>query len=186
MRIITGEYKGRRLRGPEDNSVRPTADKVKEALFSIIADKLWGSRVLDLFAGTGSLGLEALSRGAESCLFGDNSRESLKIIKSNIEMCGAGQKAEVMAGDYRKVLMNAKGQFDIIFLDPPYGKGFLEKSITLIGEEGLLKEGGLIIAEHRKEEELPETVQGFYREKERKYGIVKLSIYVHEKDLPEH
>ena len=177
MRIITGDYKGRRLKAPEDDSIRPTADKVKEALFSIIADKVWGSRALDLFAGTGNLGLEALSRGAESCVFADNSRESLGIIKSNIKTCGAEERAQIAAGDYRKILMNAEGKFDIIFLDPPYGKGFLDECFGIIADRQLLSREGVIVAEHRKEEDLPDVFHGFHREKERRYGIVKLSIY---------
>ena len=101
MRIIAGDYKGRRLETPRDYSVRPTTDKVKEAMFSILTNDIWGSRVLDLFAGTGSLGLEALSRGASECVFADQSRDSLRIIRNNIEHCGAGGKAKVVQGDYR-------------------------------------------------------------------------------------
>ncbi|MEI3502950.1 MAG: RsmD family RNA methyltransferase [Anaerovoracaceae bacterium] len=102
MRVIAGEYKGRRLTPPADNSVRPTTDKVKEALFSILAENMWGSRVLDLFSGTGNLGIEALSRGAELCVFADSSRESIRLIKSNIAHCRIEKGAKVVPGDYKR------------------------------------------------------------------------------------
>ena len=176
MRVIAGVYKGRRLQTPADYSVRPTTDKVKEALFSILADRIWGSRVLDLFSGTGNLGIEALSRGAELCVFGDNSRESIRMIKDNIAHCRA-EGAVVKAGDYKKLLMNLDGQFDIIILDPPYDKGYMDSCFELIRQNDLLAEDGVIVAEHRKQEELPDEFYGYNKIKERKYGIVKLSIY---------
>ncbi|MDO4393718.1 MAG: 16S rRNA (guanine(966)-N(2))-methyltransferase RsmD [Bacillota bacterium] len=177
MRIIAGEYKGRRLETPKDNSVRPTTDKVKEALFSILTNDIWGRRVLDLFAGTGSLGLEALSRGASECVFADQSRDSLKIIRGNIEHCGAGDRAKVVQGDYRRVLMSQHKPFDIILLDPPYDKTMLGDCFRLIAENSLLTDDGYIVAEHRREEQMPDEMAGFVKVKERRYGIVVLSIY---------
>ena len=177
MRVITGKYKGRKLNSPENYAIRPTSDKAKEALFSILTAEIYGARVLDLFAGTGSLGIEALSRGAEYCVFADASRASLNLIKSNLEHCKVEEETRVLAGDYRKVLANLNESFDIILLDPPYGKGLIPDAIRLISEGDLLKEGGVIIAEHRKEEDLPETIGKYQKEKDRRYGIVKLSIY---------
>lgn len=177
MRVIAGEYKGRRLETPPDYSIRPTTDKVKEAMFSILADRIWDSKVLDLFSGTGNLGKEALSRGAGLCVFADSSRESLRLIKSNIAHCRAEKGARIAAGDFKKTLMNLDEKFDIILLDPPYDKEYLPECFRLIAEEGLLEEGGVIVAEHRKEEELPEDFFGFSKLKERKYGIIRLSIY---------
>ncbi|MBQ6496692.1 MAG: 16S rRNA (guanine(966)-N(2))-methyltransferase RsmD [Firmicutes bacterium] len=177
MRVITGKYKGRKLNSPENYAIRPTSDKAKEALFSILTAEIYGARVLDLFAGTGSLGIEALSRGAEYCVFADASRASLNLIKSNLEHCKVEEETRVLAGDYRKVLANLNEPFDIILLDPPYGKGLIPDAIRLISEGDLLKEGGVIIAEHRKEEDLPETIGKYQKEKDRRYGIVKLSIY---------
>ena len=177
MRVIAGEYKGRRLESPADDSVRPTTDKVKEALFSILSDRIWESRVLDLFSGTGNLGIEALSRGAKKVIFADNSRESIGMIKRNIAHCRAEKGSKITAGDYKKILMNVDEKFDIIFLDPPYGKGLLQDCFKLIAERGILAEDGVIVAEHRKEEKLPEEFYGFTKVKERKYGIVMLSIY---------
>lgn len=177
MRIIAGDYKGRRLTSPVDDRVRPTTDKVKEAIFSILTNEIYGSNVLDLFSGSGNLGLEALSRGAEHCWFCDSSRDSLKLIRENIRYCRADEKATVIAGDFRKVLSGLDTKMDIILLDPPYGKGMLPECFELIGEYDLLTENGLILAEHRKEEELPEEMGGFRKIKERKYGKVVVSIY---------
>lgn len=177
MRIIAGEYKGRRLTSPVDDRVRPTTDKVKEAIFSILTNEIYESNVLDLFSGSGNLGLEALSRGAEHCWFCDSSRDSLKLIRENIRYCRADEKATVIAGDFRKVLSGLDTKMDIILLDPPYGKGMLPECFELIGEYDLLTENGLILAEHRKEEELPEEMGGFRKIKERKYGKVVVSIY---------
>ena len=177
MRIIAGDYKGRRLQSPQDYSIRPTTDKVKEALFSILTEKIWGSRVLDLFAGTGNLGIEALSRGAETCVFTDSSRESLRLIRENIAHCKDKEGARVEAGDYRKILGNQTEPFDIILLDPPYNKGLLDECFRLIAENELMAEDGVIVAEHRREEKMPEELHGFQKQKERRYGIVMLSIY---------
>lgn len=177
MRIIAGDYKGRKLQSPANYSIRPTTDKVKEALFSILTQKIRDSRVLDLFAGTGNLGIEALSRGAKLCVFADSSRESLRLIRENIAHCKAEEGARVEAGDYRKVLGNQTEPFDIILLDPPYNKGLLDDCFRLISENHLLTEEGVIVAEHRREEIMPEEFYGFRKKKERRYGIVMLSIY---------
>lgn len=177
MRIITGEYKGRRLESPRDNSIRPTTDKVKEAIFSIIAFDVPDAVCVDLFAGTGNLGLEALSRGAARCYFGDKSRESLALVRKNIGICGAQDKSVVMAGEYQKVLSSIREKADIFFLDPPYRDGLMEDCISLIAENGLLAEDGIIIAEHGKEEKLPDEIAGFSKIKERKYGAIIISIY---------
>lgn len=185
MRVITGKYKGRKLNTPSDYDIRPTSDKAKEALFSIIANEIYGSNVLDLFAGTGSLGIEALSRGAQYCVFGDNSRKSLSLVKENLEHCRVEEKTRLMAGEYKKVLKNLADRiedgleepFDIIFLDPPYNKGLLEDAFQLIREGNVLAEDGVIVAEHRKEEILAEQMYGFEKTKERRYGVVTLSIY---------
>ncbi|MCI8631293.1 MAG: 16S rRNA (guanine(966)-N(2))-methyltransferase RsmD [Firmicutes bacterium] len=177
MRIITGEYKGRRLESPKDRSIRPTTDKVKEAIFSIIAFDIPDAVCVDLFAGTGNLGLEALSRGAARCYFGDKSRESIAIVRKNINMCGAQDKSIIMAGEYQKVLASLREKADIFFLDPPYKDGFTEDCISLIAENDLLAEDGIIIAEHSKDEKLPDEIAGFTKIKERKYGAIIISIY---------
>lgn len=177
MRVIAGEYKGRKLQTPSDYAIRPTSDKVKEALFSILTDRIYDSRVLDLFSGTGNLGIEALSRGASLCVFGDSSRESIRLIKANIAHCRAEEGAVVVPGDYRRTLTSTSETFDIILLDPPYDKGLLRPCFELIRERGLLNEGGVIVAEHRKEEVMEDEICGFSKLKERRYGIIMLSIY---------
>lgn len=185
MRVIAGKYKGRKLQTPPNYDIRPTTDKAKEALFSILTNDVYGSRVLDLFAGTGGLGIEALSRGAEYCLFADYSKVGLNLVRQNVEHCKIDETVKYQTGDYRKVLSRIGGRiedgieepFDIILLDPPYDKGYMDEALRLISEEGILSEDGVIVAEHRKEEKLPEEAYGFVKEKERRYGIVMLSIY---------
>lgn len=177
MRVIAGTYKGRKLESPENYDIRPTTDKAKEALFSILMNDVPGSRVLDLFAGSGALGIEALSRGAAECVFVDHSRQAAALIKKNLAACRVTEPARVISGDYRKVLASLAGSFDIILMDPPYNQGLLPDAFALIDQQELLAEDGVIVCEHRKEEELPEEICSFVREKERRYGIVKLSIY---------
>ena len=185
MRVIAGKYKGRKLNSPEDSTVRPTTDKVKEALFSILTNEIYGARVLDLFAGSGGLGIEALSRGASYCLFADSSRKSLALIHSNLEHCDVEEKTAVVAGDYAKILKNLARRiengleepFDVILLDPPYEAGYMDETFRLIAEGDILADGGTIVAEHRKHEDLPDLFHGFTKTKERRYGVVKLSIY---------
>lgn len=180
MRIITGDFKGRRLEMPEGRDIRPTTEKVKEAIFSIIAGNVPGAVCVDLFAGTGNLGLEALSRGAEKCYFADNSRESLNLIKRNIAMCKAEEWSVVIPGDFERVLtrLGERGEkIDIFFLDPPYREGLYEKCFELIREYDLLAEEGIIIAEHGEREPLPEEIEGYIVLKERNYGSIAITIY---------
>ena len=185
MRVIAGKYKGRKLSTPENYDIRPTTDKAKEALFSILANDIYDSRVLDLFAGTGGLGIEALSRGAGYCVFADASRKSLALVKENLEPCRVEEKTKVMAGDFKKNLMNLGDRieegleepFDIIILDPPYNKGLLDDAFRLIRERSILADTGIIVAEHRKEEKMPDMLYDFAKTKEKRYGVVTLSIY---------
>ena len=182
MRIITGEYRGRKLETPIGYDVRPTTDKVKEAIFNLLQNDIYDSVCVDLFAGTGSLGLEALSRGAKRCYFCDNARASLNMIKNNIKHCGANEKSIVLAGDYSKTLTRIKEQADIIFLDPPYASGLYEKCLGLIQELDLLSDDGIIVAEHDKYDEMPEQVGSLIKVKERRYGKILVSIYQYEMD----
>lgn len=177
MRVIAGIYKGRKLRSPENHDIRPTSDKTKEAMFSMLTGRTEGARVLDLFAGSGALGIEALSRGAKACVFVDSSRAAVRLIKENLAGCGIGEEATVRTGDYRRVLETLEGTFDIIFMDPPYDKGLAEEAFRLIDEGELLAPDGILIAEHGKNEDYPEEIHGLFREKERRYGICKCSIY---------
>jgi len=177
MRIIAGEYKGRVLKTPGDSKIRPTTGRVKEALFSMLDYHIEDAVVVDLFAGAGSLGLEALSRGAKACYFGGNQAESINLIKLNIKKCGAEEKSRFVPGDFQKALAKIPEKADIILLDPPYGEGYLTACFKIISETGLLNEGGLIVAEHGEKESLPDIFFGFSKVKEKKYGAVRLSIY---------
>lgn len=177
MRIIAGDFKGRRLETPENYDIRPTTDKVKEAMFSILAHDLPGSVCVDLFSGTGNLGLEAVSRGAAKCYFCDSSRTSLNIIKRNIQHCRAEEYSKVLAGDFRKCLERIKEKVDIFLLDPPYDEDLYNEAFEKIRELQLLAEGGVIVAEHRNDWSLDEEIAGFNKIKERRYGHIVLSIY---------
>ena len=177
MRIIAGDFKGRRLKTPEDYQIRPTTDKVKEAMFSIVAPWIPGGVCVDLFAGTGNLGLEALSRGADRCYFCDNSARSLAIIRSNIEYCRAQERATVLAGDFASALERIKEKADLILLDPPYDKDLYEECLTLIDSLDILADDGIVVAEHRRELALPQTAGRLEKIKERRYGSIVLSIY---------
>ena len=178
MRVITGSLRGKKLRTLEGLEVRPTSDKVKEAIFSIIQFDLPEARVLDLFAGSGQLGIEALSRGAKSCVFVDKSRQSVNCEKENIESCGLEHRAKVINADVCDYLKNAP-EFDIIILDPPYRQGLAEKTLPLL--DGKLSENGIVVCEHEAELELPEKIGRLVRKKEYSYGkTVALTTYTME------
>ncbi|MEG1584128.1 MAG: 16S rRNA (guanine(966)-N(2))-methyltransferase RsmD, partial [Anaerovorax sp.] len=159
------------------NQIRPTTDKVKEAIFSMIAGNVPDAVAVDLFAGSGNLGLEALSRGAARCYFGDSSKDSLMLAKENINICNAQDKAILLAGDFQKILSRINEKVDIIFLDPPYKKGFMEDCLRLISEGDKLRSDGIIVAEHDPREELPEQFFNYEKIKSKKYGNIMVSIY---------
>ncbi|QAT42808.1 16S rRNA (guanine(966)-N(2))-methyltransferase RsmD [Aminipila luticellarii] len=177
MRIIAGDLKGRRLASPKDERVRPTSDKVKEAVFSMIFDSCYDKTVIDLFAGTGNLGIEAISRGARHCYFGDKSKESLALIRENVNACGVQDKSTIIAGDYELVLKRVPQKAQVIFLDPPYRDGLMISCMELIRDLDLLAEGGYIVAEHSFLEKLPENIGSYQRIKEKRYGKIAVSIY---------
>lgn len=175
MRVITGSARGRRLATREGEAVRPTPERVKEALFSILQFQIEGRRVLDLFAGSGQLGIEALSRGAKEAVFVDSSRESLDIVRQNIETCGFTQNAELENMDFAAYLMRSGKPFDLAFLDPPYRTGLLQQALPLTA--GRMNEGGTIIAENPSDEEMPEEAGNFHRVRSYRYGKIVLTIY---------
>jgi 16S rRNA (guanine(966)-N(2))-methyltransferase RsmD len=177
LRIIAGVLKGRRLILPKDSKVRPTTDKVKEALFSMLAPYLQDSVVIDLFSGTGSLGLEAISRGAKQVFFGDKSRTSLALTKANIAHCNVLEQCVTLLGDWEYVLRRIKGPVDLIILDPPYKAGLLTDCIERISELSLIKEDGIIVAEHGTDVSLPVQIGQFILEKEKRYGTIVISLY---------
>lgn len=177
MRIVAGEFKGRRLETPENYDIRPTSEKVKEALFSMISGNVPDAVCCDLFAGTGNLGLEALSRGAAKCYFGDNSRTGIELVRHNVEHCRAEERSQVIFGDFEKVLNKIHEPVDIFFLDPPYKKGLYEDCFRLISELELLAEEGIIIAEHSSEDPFPDEIEGYVKLKDRRYGSMSVTIY---------
>lgn len=176
MRVITGTAKGRRLMTLEgDSVVRPTADRVKEALFSIIQFELEGASVLDLFAGSGQLGIEALSRGAAKATFIDKSRDAFEVVNQNLKITGLFSQAVVLNSDSLVFLFNTKEKYDIIFIDPPYNNGTIEKALS--GAVNVCSDNGIIICETGKIEELPETIGDFIKNKEYNYSKTKLTTY---------
>lgn len=177
MRVITGKARGIQLKTPDGMLTRPTADRVKEALFSIINFDIPGAKVLDLFGGTGQLGIEALSRGATAATFVDAREESCKLIRENLKRTKLAQEAKVIRSDYLDYLSRCREQYDIIFLDPPYAEVFLENAIKRITEIDILHSNGIIVAERPLGKELPWEFEGFTRSKDYKYGKVLLTIY---------
>ena len=173
MRVITGKARGRKLREPKGMDIRPTTDMVKEAVFNILQFELEGARVLDLFAGTGQLGIEALSRGAAEAVFVDGSSTAIRIVKENLELCGF--KAKVLQGDAIGYLP-ALGKFDIVFLDPPYDSDLLEQALKVIENVDLLSGGGIIVCESRSQAVLPAPGENYSVELERRYGKVKITV----------
>ena len=177
MRVITGKARGVQLKTPDGMQTRPTIDRVKEALFSIINFDIPGSSVLDLFGGTGQLGIEALSRGAKSAVFVDASETACKLIRENLKRTKLGQDAKVVRSDYLDFLTRTNEKFDIVFLDPPYAEVFLENALKRITEIDILRSGGIIIAERPLGKELPWEFEGYTRSKDYKYGKILLTIY---------
>lgn len=175
MRVIAGAARGRRLETREGMDVRPTPERVKEALFNILQFQIEGRRVLDLFAGSGQLGLEALSRGAAEAVFVDASRESLEVVKQNIRSLGMDGKSKTFQMDFSAFLLRRQEPFDIVFLDPPYRSGLLEKALPQVA--AITSPGGTIIAEHPTDEELPEEVGDFSRGRSYRYGKIYLTVY---------
>ena len=175
MRVITGSLKGKRLTTPEGLDVRPTPERVKEGIFSAIHFDLEGRRVLDLFAGSGQLGIEALSRGAATCIFVDSSANSVKVIRKNIEACSVEGVSRVVQTDYFTFCAKSDDTFDFVFLDPPYAAGLLVPAIKAVLP--LLSDYGAVVCEHPPEVELPDEIGGFYIHRSYRYGKVLVSIY---------
>ena len=175
MRVITGTARGRKLAALEGLEVRPTTDMVKEAMFSILQFEMEGANVLDLFAGSGQLGIEALSRGARNCVFVDSSRDSQNITRQNLQHTGLSSAARVAAMDYAAFLRSTKDTFDIALLDPPYEKGLAADALPLLVDK--MSPGGAILCETRKGEPMPERVGEFAIHRTYRYGKIALTLY---------
>lgn len=175
MRVITGTARGKRLVTPEGMDVRPTPEKVKEGLFSAIQFDIEGRRVLDLFAGSGQLGIEALSRGAQSAVLVDSSAVSLRFAKRNVESCGFEEKAKLVQSDYASFCAMSRDTFDIVFLDPPYNAGLLMPALKAVLP--LVSDYGFIVCEHPPEVIPQESIGGFAVWRTYRYGKVWLTVY---------
>ena len=177
MRVISGKAKGVVLKTPEGLNTRPTTDRVKEALFSIIQFELPAARVLDLFAGSGQLGIESLSREAKSAVFVDERQDACKLVRENLRRTKLESEGEVIRSDYMAYLKRCNEKFDIIFLDPPYAEVFLENSLKMITEIDILQTGGIIVTERPVGKDLSLEFPGYSRSKDYKYGHTVLTMY---------
>ena len=179
MKVISGKLKGRIIEGYTIDGTRPTMDRVKESVFGSIQTQLKDSIVLDLFAGSGQLGIEAISNGAKTCYFSDNNPEVIKVLKSNINKFNINSESKIILSDWKKFLNEAKEKelkFDIIFIDPPYDYHVYEKIMEKVSTYNLLNEGGLIILEHANLN-LKDTYFNLKLLKSKKYGNKTVNIY---------
>jgi 16S rRNA (guanine(966)-N(2))-methyltransferase RsmD len=180
MRVIAGLHRGRRLRGPRGQAIRPTSDRVKEALFSILGERIMGARVLDLYAGTGSIGIEALSRGATHVTFVEDDRDALRLVQSNLRQCGLEQSAHICACQVSQFFRRGtewSGPYDIVFCDPPYH--LTPELITLAMEwhAGWLAEDAVVILEHGRKADIPSKLGPLSQVKRYDYGDTALTRY---------
>ncbi len=179
MRIVGGEYKGRTLVEFKGEEVRPTADKVRESLYNILQNRIYGSRFLDLFAGTGAMGIEALSRGAREAVFNDSSKKSLEIVKKNLEKLKVDKPYSILNFDARRFLEINDKPFDIIYIDPPYKSGMGLSALNAV--KNSLAEGGVVVYE--EEEPFVGEALGLKIFDSRKYGRVHLTFFKREEEV---
>ncbi len=177
MRVISGKARGVTLKTPAGMTTRPTGDRVKEAMFSIIQFDLPGARVLDLFGGTGQLGIEALSRGATKAIFVDQDRSACNLIRENLKRTKLDADGTVVQSDYLSYLRTTKEKFNIILLDPPYAEVFLENSLKMITEIDILQSGGIIVCERPLGKDLDWDFPGYSRSRDYKYGTTLLAVF---------
>lgn len=180
MRVTGGEWRGRGLRVPRGRAVRPTSDRVKQALFNVLGARVPGSRVLDLFAGSGGLGIEALSRGAQEVLFVEVDPRAASVLKENLATLGAGERATVWRQDVFSAIAKLAGgtrPFDLVLADPPYRHGLAARTVEAVAGAGLLAAGGLLVIEHDPREELPEASAALERVRADRYGDTCLTYY---------
>lgn len=180
MRVISGTARGKKLTPVPGMDTRPTTDRVKESIFNIIQNHVRGARVLDLFAGTGQMGIEALSRGAAHCDFVDHDKTAQSVARKNIDACRLSDRACLTGGDFGAFVSRcAKGQYDLIFLDPPYGGKILKEALSAIERFDILSETGIIVCESAAED----TVEtGLRKGREYRYGAIKITIVSHDQE----
>jgi len=177
MRVITGTARGRRLALLEGKDVRPTTDKVKESVFSIIQFQIQGRVFLDLFAGSGQMGIEAISRGAKKAYLVDQSIKSIRVIEQNVKTTGFEDSSVVVRQDAQSFLLSARENFDIAYLDPPFDKGLIDEVLPLLSSK--MNKGGVILCECGDNETLPESAGDFVLDRTYRYGKIKVSLYRH-------
>ena len=177
MKITSGDYKYRNIEVPK--GIRPTTEKVREAVFSMIREWIPGACVLDIFAGSGAMGLEALSRGAEKCWFSELNRQNFRVLLGNIDNCRAGEKSMAMNCDFKAAIARINNRLDIVILDPPYEHlDYYPQAIGLLEEKGLLDEGSIVVAEHLYDNKLSDSYGRLTRIKEKKYGSIGVDVYI--------
>lgn len=182
MRVIAGELRGRRFQAPPGTDTRPTRDRVRESLFDLLGPIPEGAAVADLFAGSGALGIEALSRGAGSAVFVETDRAARRTLEGNLEALGLRERAEVCRGGAEDGAWRAKGPFDRIFADPPYAAGWGERVVEAAREA--LRPGGILALEHAAADEPPEAGEGLSVWKSRRYGVTTLTLYARTAEEP--
>ena len=182
MRVITGTARGRKLKEPMGMQTRPTADRVKEGIFSSIQFEIEGRRVLDLFGGTGQMGIEALSRGAAHCTFVELRKDAASVIRDNLDLTGLSDGATVIQGDALAYLSRCRESFDLIFLDPPYDSGLLKKVMETIITIDIMNENGIIVCENGSNVNWPDAKPPYRLQKEYRYGKIKTALYRRDPD----
>jgi 16S rRNA (guanine966-N2)-methyltransferase len=180
MRVVGGEARGRRLRAPKDRKIRPTADRIRESIFDLLGIGPFDGNVLDLFAGTGALGIEALSRGFAKATFVENSKEALALISENLSCCGYGSLARMMAQEALSFLeqLDPSAPFRLVLLDPPYHQGLVRQVLERLGQGGWVAEDGFVVAEGEADLELPERIGSLVRWKRKRYGDTSVTLFV--------
>jgi 16S rRNA (guanine966-N2)-methyltransferase len=183
MRIISGTSKGRKLVTPKNHSLRPTSDRVKESLFNMLRDEIEGKTVLDLFAGTGNLGIEALSRGAKKAIFVERERQALRLIQKNLIQFGLEGRSEILPKDVNRAigLLKQRGEsFDLILMDPPYEKGLIQETLMKLNFHQIYHGDSILVIEHNRREPLPHLLEGWNLIRRRRIGDTVLSLLAHQ------
>ena len=180
MRVITGTARGRRLKELEGYETRPTTDRVKEGIFNIIQFDIEGRKVLDLYAGTGQLGIEALSRGAAGAVFVDQRRDAASLIRDNLKLTGLEDRSRVVCGDAAAFLSSAGEKFGLIFIDPPYAANLWENTIKAISQFDILSNHGIIVCESPADQDMPPVAPPYFLRRTYRYGRVKITTYFRE------
>ena len=180
MRVITGAARGRRLKELEGYETRPTTDRVKEGVFNIVQFDIEGRKVLDLFAGTGQLGIESLSRGAASAVFVEQRRDAAALIRDNLKITNLGENARVVCGDALAFLSSAREKFDLIFIDPPYAANLWKNAMEAIYQFDILSNHGIIVCESPASLDMPAMEPPYFLRKTYRYGNTKITTFFRE------